>query len=290
MAKDFDVIAFGATGYTGRLVVEHLLQNYGIGGAVKWAMAGRSKDKLAAVAREIGAPATLPFGVAACDDMSYLDSLADGANRADGVTAARPARPAPPPALVRKSADDLLHGPWPAADDAADEPQLPDDDCLADLLCAARESAEQACTTDQRSRAALYRALGQAYDFALAAEEDPDGYARMLAGAGLRVQARAPMTPIAKLVFGVGYDKTRLTEFAAALSWARRRNFPSGALAPVLGAGGLRAWSRPAARRSAGGPLRRRDHGPARDAAFAHVEIEIPETEDEFILRWARDR
>ena len=76
MAKEFDVIVFGSTGYTGRLVAEHLLKNYGAGGAVKWAMAGRSKDKLAAVAKEIGAPANLPFVVADSDDMASLEAMA----------------------------------------------------------------------------------------------------------------------------------------------------------------------------------------------------------------------
>jgi hypothetical protein len=46
---------------------------------------------------------------------------------------------------------------------------LPEDAGLADRLGLARASAEQARTTDQRSRASLYRALGHAYDFALAA-------------------------------------------------------------------------------------------------------------------------
>src|SRR3546814_7021285 len=42
---------------------------------------------------------------------------------------------------------------------------------LADRLCAARETAEAVRTADASSRSALYRALGHAYDFALAAEE-----------------------------------------------------------------------------------------------------------------------
>ena len=59
----------------------------------------------------------------------------------------------------------------------------------------------------------------------------PDDYAELLDDAGLKAQARAPMTPVVKLVFGVHYDKTRLTEFAAALSWARREGVAAGALA-----------------------------------------------------------
>ena len=53
----------------------------------------------------------------------------------------------------------------------------------------------------------------------------------MLDDAGLKAQARAPMTPVVKLVFGVHYDKTRLTEFAAALSWAKREGVAAGTLA-----------------------------------------------------------
>ncbi len=147
---------------------------------------------------------------------------------------------------------------WPeASDERAAPAELPEDAGLADRLDLARASAEQARGADQRSRAALYRALGDAYDFALAAEAEPEEYAELLSDAGLKVQARAPMTPIAKLVFGVGYDKTRLTEFAAALSWARRHDLARGNLAAALEAfgGGLkgivadeRAARRPAAK------------------------------------------
>ena len=56
----------------------------------------------------------------------------------------------------------------------------------------------------------------------------PDEYAEILDDAGVKAQARAPMTPIVKLVFGIDYDKTRLTEFAAALSYAERENVDFG--------------------------------------------------------------
>lgn len=62
---EFDLIVYGATGYTGRLVAEHLAQRYGVGGEVKWAMAGRSAEKLEAVRDEIGAPKETPLVV--CD-------------------------------------------------------------------------------------------------------------------------------------------------------------------------------------------------------------------------------
>jgi hypothetical protein len=99
---------------------------------------------------------------------------------------------------------------------------------LADRLWAARESAEVCKQQDGRSRAALYRALAMAYDFAVAAKRVPDDYSEILDDAGVKAQARAPMTPIVKLVFGIDYDKTRLTEFAAALSYAERENIDFG--------------------------------------------------------------
>lgn len=108
------------------------------------------------------------------------------------------------------------------------------DSSLADLLMAARESAAAARASDTRSRSALYRALSRAYDFALAAETAPDDYKELLSDAGLNVQARAPMTPPVKLVFGANYDKTRLTEFAAVLTYARRQDVPKSGLDTFL--------------------------------------------------------
>ena len=73
--REFDVIVFGASGYTGRLVAEHLLKTYGAGGKVKWAVAGRSKEKLAAVRKEIGAPDTVPLVVADSNDAASLEAM-----------------------------------------------------------------------------------------------------------------------------------------------------------------------------------------------------------------------
>lgn len=127
--------------------------------------------------------------------------------------------------------DGPLADPEPLADSDAEEVaaiEIDADAGLADRLWAARESAEVCKQADGRSRVALYRALGMAYDFAVAAKRVPDDYAEILDDAGVKAQARAPMTPIAKLVFGIDYDKTRLTEFAAALSYAERENVDFG--------------------------------------------------------------
>jgi len=46
--RDYDLVLWGATGFTGRLVAEHLADRYG-DGALDWALAGRDADRLAAV-------------------------------------------------------------------------------------------------------------------------------------------------------------------------------------------------------------------------------------------------
>ncbi|KRA81611.1 hypothetical protein [Altererythrobacter sp. Root672] len=105
---------------------------------------------------------------------------------------------------------------------------------LSDWLAAAREMADAANNSEDRTRTALYEAIGRAYDFSLAAIETPNEFNELLADAGLTVQVRAPMTPVVKLVFGHDYDKTRLTEYASALTYAHRIELPRGALGPYL--------------------------------------------------------
>jgi hypothetical protein len=136
---------------------------------------------------------------------------------------------------------------------------------LGDWLAAAREMAVQARTSEDRTRNALYEAIGRAYDFSLAAAENPGDFGELLADSGLTAQDRAPMTPVVKLVFGADYDKTRLTEYAAALSHAHRLELPRGSLGDFLrGAeGGLKGVVK-AERR-----LRREESGKADPAADA---------------------
>jgi hypothetical protein len=122
-------------------------------------------------------------------------------------------------------------------------PLVGDGETLGDWLAAARANAEVALTADTRSRGALYRALSGAYDFALVAEQRVDEYDALLVESKIAVQARAPMTPVVKLVFGANYDKTRLTEFAAAMTFAHRRQLPTGGMKLFLEnfPGGLKA-------------------------------------------------
>lgn len=76
--RPFDIVVYGATGYTGRLVAEYLAHHYA-GQGPKWAMAGRSKAKLEEVRDLIGAPADTPLIVADSDDPASLQALAESA-------------------------------------------------------------------------------------------------------------------------------------------------------------------------------------------------------------------
>jgi short subunit dehydrogenase-like uncharacterized protein len=53
MAKhEFDLVVWGASGFTGHLVTEYLCQTYGTGGELRWAIAGRNREKLEQVREE----------------------------------------------------------------------------------------------------------------------------------------------------------------------------------------------------------------------------------------------
>lgn len=79
-ARAYDVIVYGATGFTGRLVAEHMLAMYGVGGETRWAIAGRSQSKLEAVRKEIGAPDALPLVIADASDPASLAAMARSTN------------------------------------------------------------------------------------------------------------------------------------------------------------------------------------------------------------------
>ena len=73
-AKEFDIILWGASGFTGRLVVEYIYEKYGVGKSLSWAMAGRSQSKLEEV-REAVADSNVPILVADSRDRASLDAM-----------------------------------------------------------------------------------------------------------------------------------------------------------------------------------------------------------------------
>jgi len=121
-------------------------------------------------------------------------------------------------------------------------------DELGRTLADAREAAVDAISAEGRTRQALYRAIGLAHAFALIARTRADDYDELLADAGIKAQPRSPMTALVKLIFGAGYDKTRLSEFAVAIEQGLREHIEAGALAAHISdyPGGLKAYVRDA--------------------------------------------
>ena len=76
-SSQLDIVVYGATGFTGQLVAEYLAARYAGTSDPKWAMAGRSRDKLAAVRDAIGAPADTPLIVADAGDPASLQAMVE---------------------------------------------------------------------------------------------------------------------------------------------------------------------------------------------------------------------
>lgn len=74
-SKEFDIVIWGATGFTGRLVVEYLFKRYGVGKELKWAIAGRNQGKLKSIRASV-ADDNVPMIIADSQDRASLDILA----------------------------------------------------------------------------------------------------------------------------------------------------------------------------------------------------------------------
>jgi short subunit dehydrogenase-like uncharacterized protein len=74
-SKKFDIVVYGATGFTGQLVVEYLAAQYKNDKELKWAMEGRSLDRLKSVRDAIGAPPDTPLIEADSSDPASLEAM-----------------------------------------------------------------------------------------------------------------------------------------------------------------------------------------------------------------------
>lgn len=79
--REFDVVVWGASGFTGALVAEYLFGRYGIDRELRWAIAGRNLGKLEKVRAGLGASpadaATLPILLADSNDPASLAAMAE---------------------------------------------------------------------------------------------------------------------------------------------------------------------------------------------------------------------
>ena len=73
--KSFDVVIYGATGFTGKLVVEYMQEKYGNDEDVSWAIAGRSKEKLIAVSEDLKVGSNVPHLLVDSNDTDSIVSM-----------------------------------------------------------------------------------------------------------------------------------------------------------------------------------------------------------------------
>lgn len=75
-SKPNDLIVFGATSFVGRILCRYLLEHFGARETLKWAIAGRSEEKLAEVRRSFGLKAaSVPLVVADAADEAALGRM-----------------------------------------------------------------------------------------------------------------------------------------------------------------------------------------------------------------------
>lgn len=163
-----------------------------------------------------------------------------------------------------------------------------------------RDLARSMARSDIRHRKILFRVLARVQALYHAGLEAPCDFEALLRHAGLKRQARAPFTPVIKLAFGKTHDKTRITEYAAALSHAERHGIGPDAFEAFLenipgGLKGCVAAEREARRQDAG-----RATPPVLDAAKDWLRGQSPIAEatlqgslpdgvnSEFVLLFAR--
>ena len=72
----YDLVVFGATSFVGQILTRYLLETYGVGGSVQWAIAGRSESRLKTLKQELGQNAdALPVILADAADEAALQNM-----------------------------------------------------------------------------------------------------------------------------------------------------------------------------------------------------------------------
>ena len=73
--KNYDFVVYGATGFTGKLVVEYLVHKYSNNSQIKWALAGRNLEKLESVASSKNVPNGTGLLVVDSNDIASIEEM-----------------------------------------------------------------------------------------------------------------------------------------------------------------------------------------------------------------------
>ena len=74
-SKKFDFIVYGASGFTGKLVVEYIVSQYGSDENISWALAGRNIEKLQSVKDAKGVAVDVPIIKVDSDDVKSVTTM-----------------------------------------------------------------------------------------------------------------------------------------------------------------------------------------------------------------------
>ena len=73
--KEYDFVVYGATGFTGKLVVEYLVEKYSNNSEISWALAGRNLEKLETVATSKNVPEDTGLLVVDSNDITSIEEM-----------------------------------------------------------------------------------------------------------------------------------------------------------------------------------------------------------------------
>ena len=73
--NQYDFVIYGATGFTGKLVVEYVINQYGNNNDISWAIAGRNSEKLEKVKDNLYLPSDIGMMIVDSDDQTSIDSM-----------------------------------------------------------------------------------------------------------------------------------------------------------------------------------------------------------------------
>ena len=73
--NQYDFAIYGATGFTGKLVVEYAINQYGNNKDISWAIAGRNKEKLEKVMDSFNLPSDIGMMIVDSNDQASIDAM-----------------------------------------------------------------------------------------------------------------------------------------------------------------------------------------------------------------------
>ena len=71
----YDFVIYGATGFTGKLVVEYAINQYTNNNEISWAIAGRNNEKLEHVQEKYNLPSNIGKIVVDSNDQNSIDEM-----------------------------------------------------------------------------------------------------------------------------------------------------------------------------------------------------------------------